>query len=94
MYGNGGKAACSCMKRTRFAGLLEKAAWYVEIVEPSVERDESGMEYLEKSMRGNVADVDVGDGDVDVAVAVLDGCRGIAVLGMGLEYGGGSDVNV
>lgn len=61
----------------------------MEIVDPSLESNESGMVYLEKSMRGNVADVDA-DGDD----AVLIGRLGIAVLDMGLEYGGGSDVNV
>lgn len=91
IYGNGGKAACSCIKRTRDTGLVENAGWYVEIVDPSLERDESGMVYLEKSMRGNVADVDV---DVAGDDAVLIGRRGIAVLDTGLEYGGGSDVNV
>lgn len=49
------------------------------------------MVYLEKSMSGNVADVDVDVAGEDV---VLIGRRGTAVLDMGLEYGGGSDVNV
>lgn len=72
---------------------MENAGWYVEIVDPSLESDESGMVYLEKSMSGNVADVDV-DEDVPGDDVALIGRRGIAVLDTGLEYGGGSDVNV
>lgn len=60
-------------------------------MDPSLESDESGMEYLEKSMRGNVADVDIDVAGDDV---VLIGRRGMAVLDVGLEYGGGSEVNV
>lgn len=48
------------------------------------------MVYLEKSMSGKVADVHV-DGAAD---DVITGRRLIAVLGVELEYGGGSDVKV
>lgn len=74
------------MKRTSVVGLDVNAGWYVDTVEPSLETDASGMEYLEKSMPGSADDSLEG---LLLVVRVLLLCAGAR-----LEYGGGSEVNV
>lgn len=76
------------MKRISADGLDVNEGWYVEIVEPSLERVASGIVYLEKSMPGSADDSSEGS-VLDVGVLL-----GLLCTGTRLEYGGGSEVNV